>query len=134
MSDRFGAVGNNFHTDISNRWQNPGDVTDVPRLADGADQNATSSSSRFVTSTDHLALNNVNIGYDVPSRFLTGNGLESINLWMSADNLFMNTARRGFLPTTSESGGSGRRLYAPMSTITVGVRAVYYTHLTLPTN
>jgi len=125
MSDRFGAVGNNFHTDISNRWQNPGDVTDVPRLADGADQNATSSSSRFVTSTDHLALNNVNIGYDVPSRFLTGNGLESINLWMSADNLFMNTARRGFLPTTSESGGSGRRLYAPMSTITVGVRVKF---------
>jgi len=34
----------------------------------------------------------------------------------------MNTARRGFLPTTSESGSSGRRLYAPMTTITLGVR------------
>ena len=125
MSDRFGAVGNNFHSDIANRWTTPGDITDVPRLADGADQNATSSSSRFVTSTDHLALNNVNIGYDVPKTFLAGKSLESVNVWMSADNLFMNSARRGFLPTTSESGNSGRRLYAPMSTITVGVRVKF---------
>jgi hypothetical protein len=122
MSDRFGAVGNNFSKDISNRWTTPGQITDVPRLADGADQNATSQSSRFVTSTDHLALNNVNVSYNVPSKYLEGKGLETLNLWMSADNLFMNTARRGFLPTTSESGSSGRRLYAPMTTITLGLR------------
>ena len=122
MSDRFGAVGNNFSKDISNRWTTPGQLTDVPRLADGADQNATSYSSRFVTSTDHLALNNVNVNYNVPSKYLEGKGLETLSLWMSADNLFMNTARRGFLPTTSESGSSGRRLYAPMTTITLGLR------------
>jgi TonB-linked SusC/RagA family outer membrane protein len=122
MSDRFGAVGNNYSSDIANRWTTPGQITDVPRLADGADQNATSYSSRFITSTDYLALNNVNVSYNVPKRFLQGKGLETLNIWMSADNLFNNTARRGFLPTTSESGNSGRRLYAPMTTITLGVR------------
>src|SRR5690606_16249003 len=48
MSDRFGAAGNNYHVDIVNRWQNPGDITDVPRLADALDATATSASTRFV--------------------------------------------------------------------------------------
>ncbi len=125
MSDRFGAVGNNFHKDIENRWRNPGDITDVPRLADGNDQNSTSQSTRFITSTDYLALNNVNIGYTIPKKYLGEDMLESVNIWMAADNLFTRTARNGFLPTTSESGNSGRRLYAPMSTITLGVRVKF---------
>ncbi len=122
MSDRFGAAGNNFHSDIANRWQQPGDITNVPRLADGFDQTAISSSTRFLTKTDYLALNNINIGYTVPSKFLKDTGLDLVNIWMAGDNLFQATARNGFLPTTSETGNSGRRLYAPMSTVTLGVR------------
>lgn len=122
MSDRFGAAGNNFHQDIANRWRQPGDITNVPRLADGLDQTAISTSTRFLTSTDFIALNNLNIGYTVPQKYLENAGIDLVNIWMSGDNLFMKTARNGFLPNTSETGNSGRRLYAPMTTITLGVR------------
>jgi TonB-linked SusC/RagA family outer membrane protein len=125
MSDRFGAVGNNYHKDIANRWQNPGDITDVPALTDNAIVNGTSTSTRFITSTDFIALNNVNIGYNVPSQYLEKISLSTVNIWMSADNLFNATARNGFLPNTSESGNSGRRLYAPMTTMTLGVRVKF---------
>ena len=125
MSDRFGAVGNNFHTDIANRWQRPGDITNVPRLADGLDQTATSLSSRFITSTDYLALNNVNLGYSFPSKYLENTGLDLVNISVTADNLFNLTAREGFLPNTRETGNSGRRFYAPMTTITLGVRVKF---------
>ena len=125
MADRFGAVGNNFHTDISQRWQEPGDITNVPRLADGIDQNATSSSTRFLTKTDYIALNNAMVGYTVPSRFLDKLGINLLNIWVSGDNLFMKSAREGFNPTTSESGSSGRRLYAPLTTYTMGVRVKF---------
>jgi len=125
MSDRFGAVGNNFHTDISDRWQQPGDVTDVPRLADAYDSNSTSTSTRFLTKTDYFALNNATIGYTVPNNMLDKIGVDNVNLWVSGDNLFMNTAREGFNPTTSESGNSGRRLYAPLTTFTLGVRVKF---------
>jgi TonB-linked SusC/RagA family outer membrane protein len=124
MSDRFGAAGNNYHKDIENRWQFPGDITDVPRLADGLDQNATSLSTRFLTSTDYLALNNVLVGYTVSGDVL-GNTVDNLNLFVSGDNLFVKTARDGFLPNTSESGNSGRRLYAPLSTVTMGVRVKF---------
>ena len=125
MSDRFGAAGNNFHSDILNRWQNPGDITDVPLLADNAIVNGTSLSSRFVTSTDYLALNNARIGYTVPKSFLGESGIDALNLWVSGDNLFIETARNGYFPNITQSGASGRRQYAPPTTITLGVRVKF---------
>jgi len=125
MSDRFGAVGNNYSSDIANRWQNPGDITDVPALTDNAFTNGTSQSTRFLTSTDFLALNNVNVGYNIPKKYLDRISLQTVNIWLAADNLFNATARNGFFPGTSESGNSGRGLYAPMTTMTLGVRVKF---------
>ena len=124
MSDRFGAAGNNFHKDIAGRWQNPGDITDVPRLGDALDINSTSGSTRFITSTDYLALNNAVIGYNIPGEWL-GNSIDFANIYFSGDNLFVKTARTGYLPNTRESGSSGRALYAPLTTITMGVRVKF---------
>ncbi len=125
MSDRFGGVGNNYHRDIAERWMQPGDITNVPRLSDGIDQTASSPSTRFLTKTDYLALNNALIGYTMPRDFLAGTGIDDVNIWVSGDNLFIKTARDGFNPTTSESGNSGRRLYAPMTTFTLGARVKF---------
>ncbi len=123
MSDRRGAASTNYHVDIRNRWQQPGDVTNVPRLADGLDQN--NASDRFITSTDFIALNNARIGYTVPSSFMPNSGIDLINLWVSGDNLFVETAREGFNPSISEIGNSARRQYAPPTTITFGVRVKF---------
>ena len=125
MSDRFGTLGNNYHKDIADRWMQPGDITNVPRLSDGIDQTATSASTRFLTKTDYIALNNATIGYTLPEKFLKNTGISLINIWASGDNLFVKTARDGFNPTTSENGNSGRRLYAPLSTFTLGVRVKF---------
>jgi TonB-linked SusC/RagA family outer membrane protein len=125
MSDRFGAVGNNFHSDILNRWQRPGDITDVPALTDNRFINGGSTSSRFVTSTDYLALNNALVGYTFSENLLGNSGIDFVNIFVSGDNLFVKTARDGFLPNTSESGNSGRRLYAPLTTVTAGVRVKF---------
>jgi len=122
MSDRFGAAGNNYHSDIRARWQQPGDITNVPALTDNAIVNGTSLSTRFLTKTDFLALNNILIGYTVPSKFLDKTGLDLINLYVSGDNLMLTSAREGFNPRTSESGATGRRLYAPLSTFTLGLK------------
>ena len=125
MSDRFGAAGNNFHKDIANRWQQPGDITNVPLLSDNAVVNSTSVSSRFIVSTDYLALNNARIGYSFTDKLIKGTGLDNLNFWVSGDNIFVNTARLGFNPTVREVGSSARRIYAPATTITLGVRAKF---------
>ena len=125
MSDRFGASSTNYHVDIRKRWQNPGDITDVPLLSDNTIVNSTSASTRFLISTDYLALNNARIGYTIPKEFTDKTGVDSVNLWVSGDNLFINTAREGFNPSVRETGSSARRIYAPATTITLGVRVKF---------
>ena len=96
MSDRFGAVGNNYHSDILDRWQNPGDITSVPALTDNAFINATRTSTRFITSTDYLALNNVRLGYTIPEEMFGNSGINYVNLYVSGDNLYVNSAQGRF--------------------------------------
>ncbi len=122
MSDRFGAAGNNYHSDILNRWQQPGDITDVPLLSDNAITNSTSTSSRFIISTDYIALNNARLGYTVPNKLISKSGIDALNLWVSGDNLMIKTKREGFNPSIRENGNSGRQIYAPATTITLGAR------------
>ena len=78
-----------------------------------------------MTSTDFLTLNNAVVGYTVPEEMLGRSGIDLLNIYFSGDNLWAKTARDGFLPYTSQSGNSGRRLYAPLTTITMGVRVKF---------
>ncbi len=118
--------GNNWHTDIKKRWQKAGDITDVPRISNNADANVSSSSSRFVTKADYLALNNVRIGYTLPESLLQKQNIaQQISFFVSGDNLWLKTARRGFNPSTAESGSSDMYRYSPLSTITVGLKAKF---------
>jgi hypothetical protein len=116
--------GNNWHVDIRNRWQKAGDITDVPRLSNNFDANVNSVSSRFITKANYLALNNVRLGYNLPSGWLERTGvIESASLFVSGDNLWLHSARKGFNPSTAEAGASDTYRYSPLSTVTVGVKA-----------
>jgi TonB-linked SusC/RagA family outer membrane protein len=116
------AGSSSYHVDMENRWMNAGDVTDVPRLYSNENIQVNSGSSRFITSTDYLSLNNVRLGYSIPSKYLSRVGLSSVNLWVSGDNLFLLSARNGYNPTTSVTAQSDRYTYNPISNYTLGVR------------
>ncbi|VDH04030.1 SusC/RagA family TonB-linked outer membrane protein [Bergeyella zoohelcum] len=117
-----GAGSNNWHTDILQRWTTPGQVTDVPRLSNNRDLNYNSLSTRFLTKSDFIALNNVKISYDLPKDFANNIGLAAMSLSVAGDNLWISTRRKGFNPTTSETGNSSSYRYSPLSTFTFGVK------------
>ncbi|RYC51948.1 SusC/RagA family TonB-linked outer membrane protein [Flagellimonas olearia] len=125
MSDNFGAASTNFHKDISQRWQNPGDETDVPRLDDATGQDQRVNTTRWLISTDYLAFNNAKVGYTFPKKEIERMGLKNVNIWVSGDNLAIKTARQGFNPSVREDGSSQRRIYAPLTTVTMGVRVKF---------
>ncbi|UBZ08524.1 SusC/RagA family TonB-linked outer membrane protein [Salegentibacter mishustinae] len=122
MQSNTNVGGNNFHTDILDRWQQPGDVTDVPRLSNDLDVNVVSTSTRFLTKADYLALNNVRLGYNVPKTAVESLGMNALNIYVSGDNLFLLSERDGFNPSTNEAGTSNQYRYSPLSTFTAGVR------------
>ena len=121
-----GNVGSSsYHSDMQDRWMQPGDINDVPRLYSNENVQVVSTSTRFLQSSDYLSLNNVRLGYTVPSQFLGKTGFSSVNLWVSGDNLFLLSSREGYNPTTSLTGESGRYTYNPISNYTLGVRVKF---------
>ena len=128
----------NWHKDMENRWQKPGDVTDVPMLSNdklgGSDGTnyANATSTRFLTSRSYLNLANVRIGYELPKSLVSKLHLGGLSVFVSGDNLFYLSARKGFITTASSGGGStdndndsgnsGRSQYAPLSTVMGGLK------------
>jgi hypothetical protein len=125
MNSGGAAGGNNYHIDILERWTQRGQATSVPRLSAGQDANVSSGSTRFIVKSDFLALNNLQIGYKVPSKFFTNSPITGVYLWVSGDNLFLASARDGFNPSSAETGGSDTYRYSPLSTMTAGLRVKF---------
>jgi len=125
-----GVAGSmNWHKDIEQRWTEPGQITSVPRLSaswtssdsEQNDAQFNSTSTRFLTSRDYLGLNNVRLAYNFPKRLLDKLKIEKSSIWISGDNLYISTARKGYFPVGSESGASDRSQYIPLTTIMAGV-------------
>ena len=119
-SGRIGS--NNWHTDIRNAWTETNTKTDVPRLSNGTDNYANAASTRFLTSNSYLNLNNVRLGYKFPKKWMDKIKVNTLSLWISADNLFIVSARKGYNPMASYDGSSSDSQYTPLSTIMGGIK------------
>ena len=98
----------NNSTEILNRWQKPGDITDIPRLVYN-DQ--LSSGSSFPVSTnaekgDFLRLQNLSLGYRLPAALVSKIGASSIRVYGQGSNLFLLTGYTGTDPESSVNGNS----------------------------
>ncbi|WP_243470996.1 SusC/RagA family TonB-linked outer membrane protein [Winogradskyella sp. MH6] len=113
----------NWHTDMQDAWQQPGDITNVPRQSAGynTDVQFNGTSTRFLTKADYLSLNNIRLGYNLPADAVEALKLSKFNVYVSGDNLMMLSARDGLNPTTLiGSGNSG--IYMPMTTFSLGAK------------
>lgn len=97
-----------------NRWQKPGDITDIPRLTrfnrnpelNNAPANnylgqVASLSSRYLDDGSFLRLRNVAIGYTLPTQFTRRIGVEKLKATISATNLWTLTSYKGVDPEVS---------------------------------
>lgn len=94
---------------IKNRWKQPGDETDVPRLTvDGTStyNGEAMYSSRFIYKNDYMRLRNITFGYNVPRAFLSKLGMTNVRLYVTGDNLltFGKAKQRGTDPEMDLSG------------------------------
>jgi hypothetical protein len=108
---------------MQDAWQQPGDITNVPRQSAGynTDVQFNGTSTRFLTKADYLSLNNIRLGYNLPADAVEALKLTKFNVYVSGDNLMMLSARDGLNPTTLiGSGNSG--IYMPMTTFSLGAK------------
>lgn len=109
--------GGAMHTDILNRWQKPGDVTDVPRLDAGQETNFNAQSDRWLMSSDYFNIKSLSLGYNLPKSFLSKFTIQNARLSVSGENIFMFTSKSGMNPLQAFNGISNNA-YLPSRTFT----------------
>jgi hypothetical protein len=118
-----GAFGTHWSTDILNRWQKAGDVTNVPRL-----QNSyvagTAASSRYLVDASFWSLRNVTLSYTLPSKWMKPLTIQSAKLFATGDNLGLHAKRKGMDPQQS-FGGTADYTYVPSRIISFGVNVTF---------
>ena len=130
-SDKVGRM--NWHTDIRNAWS--AQMTDaekqaiadmgtagIPRLSNGTDSYANSTSDRFLISNSYFSLYNVRLGYKFPKKLIEKIKLNSLELYVTGDNIAIATARKGYNPMTSYVGASDSYQYTPLTTVMGGIK------------
>lgn len=117
-----GTYGRAMHVDLlGERWQNPGDVTDIPRLDAANTANLTGTSSRFLTSASYFNLNNVTLGYALPKATSAALGMKDLYVYASGENLGLLSARKG-MNVLGSFNGTVDNVYNYNKLFTIGAR------------
>ncbi|MDA3865833.1 MAG: TonB-dependent receptor [Salinivirgaceae bacterium] len=107
-TESLGITGDNQSTNILDRWQTPGDITDVP-LATSTPNPVTKlynnvGSSRFIEDGSYIRLKNLSLAYNVDQKVLDKLKLNSLKVYFSAKNLFTFTNYSGLDPEVNYAG------------------------------
>ncbi|WP_149524689.1 SusC/RagA family TonB-linked outer membrane protein [Sphingobacterium hotanense] len=88
------------------RWQKPGDVTDVPRpvFASG-NKNAFGASDRLLKGGDFIRLRDVTLSYSLPSNWIETAKLSNVRVYLRGSNLW-TWVKDDTLPFDPEAGSS----------------------------
>jgi hypothetical protein len=118
------SAGTNWHVDILNSWTPDNTETDVPRL-NPSDTYTTSVSDRFLISSNYLSLQNITIGYTLPSKLSKKLHIEKLRIYGVADNVALLSARQGLDPRQGYLTSSSASMYSPIRSISGGVSITF---------
>ena len=110
-------VSDRFHKDITKAWRKPGDVTNVPRAEFGASYTPT---DRWLVNASYLMINNISLGYTLPSVVAKKLDLGSVRVYLSMDNVAMFNHMNGMDPSYNFSGGTNYT-YSPSKITSIGL-------------
>jgi TonB-linked SusC/RagA family outer membrane protein len=115
-----GNYGASLHTDVLNRWQKPGDITNVPRMDNAQRGNFAATSTRWLTDASFLNIQNITLSYDFSNlNILPKANIGSARFYISVENVNMFTKRQGMNPGQSFTGVTSIG-YIPARVINVG--------------
>ncbi|HNW53958.1 MAG TPA: SusC/RagA family TonB-linked outer membrane protein, partial [Bacteroidales bacterium] len=90
----------NQTTAILRRWQNPGDITDVPKASVYNQR----TSSRFVEDGSFLRLKNITLSFEMPVHNIQHIGVKHLQLFIAGKNLLTFTRYSGMDPEVNYNG------------------------------
>lgn len=90
---------------VLDRWQQPGDITNVPRASWGNTDNSRIS-TRFIEDASYLRIKTLSLGYDLPGGFLSKFRIRAARVYATGENLLTFTNYTGFDSEVNAFGSS----------------------------
>ncbi|QNR22593.1 SusC/RagA family TonB-linked outer membrane protein [Croceimicrobium hydrocarbonivorans] len=90
---------------VINRWNGAGSTDIYPRVTTGSNRN-TVFSDFYVEDGSFVRLRNIQFGYTLPKKWLGGAKVESLRIYISANNLYTLTNYLGYDPDIGNFGGT----------------------------
>ncbi|MEH6659628.1 SusC/RagA family TonB-linked outer membrane protein [Leeuwenhoekiella marinoflava] len=119
LMDGFSRPGYQASPNISARWQQPGDVTDVPLLLN-ANNDFNGTSTRFLYDNDFVRLRALTLGYTLPSSVAESIYVDKLRFYLRGDNLFTWQSHTGIDPEQNLAGTTDSRS-SILKTVSLGV-------------
>jgi TonB-linked SusC/RagA family outer membrane protein len=73
------------------RWQKPGDITNVPKYVFGSGNNSNAFSTRFLNKGDFIRLRNLTIGYNLSNAIVNKLKISALRVYVRGTNLWTKT-------------------------------------------
>ena len=120
----YTSLGTNFHKDVLKAWTPDNKESSIPRFQYG-DNYTAAASDRFLTDASYLNFQNAQIGYTLPSHLTEKMDMGKLRFYVSCDNIWYVSARKGFDPRFNFSGTSNYAVNSPVRTISGGINLTF---------
>lgn len=118
------SIGGNFHKDVFKAWTPDNPNSDIPRFQK-LDQNVASASDRFLTDASYLNFQTAQIGYTFPKKWMDKIKVSKLRIYVTADNIWYWSRRRGLDPRMSFTGSTGDSYCSPVRTVSGGLTITF---------
>ncbi len=108
---------------LEDYWTTPGQHATLPKVVYGSPQNSHYNSSRRLIDGSYLRLRSLNLGYNIPDRWVAQAGLSTARVYVSAINLWTLSGMKHFDPEGNTRGVILSNFdFPPTKTITLGLQ------------
>ena len=112
-----GYKGYVCHKNALRRWQQPGDITDIPKIMWDQQLRVT---DKDLINASYFAIKNITLGYTFPKDWLTKIKMDNIRVYATANNLTLFSHLKGMDPQYNFTGTVGYT-YTPSRTYSIGI-------------
>ncbi len=104
------------------RWQSPGDITDVPAYVAGNGNSSNEVSTRYLYKGDFIRLRNLTLGFELPTSLANKIHVSKLNVYVRGTNLWTKTFDKNITmdPEQPINGLSDLQFFIPR-TFTAGI-------------
>lgn len=122
-----GDQGSNFHKDMFNRWTPTHTNTNIPALGYSSQDQSIANGNYvdfFLTKASYFSLRNITLGYSLPSNLLKKAGVEKLRVYLTGDNMWLLSKRKGLDPRLYFNGTT-KFSYSALSTYSIGLNLTF---------